>query len=228
MSSKNILPILSNSLGIRQGLTRRELLQRALTGLGVAIAAPLGASAHPVHQHIADGNVESAAATVTGDAWLPEFLNSQQNETVVGLAEAVVPGSTQVLVNRVVDRCLAVDTAENQQKFIASLNALEAESQKRYHRSIAGLSAVQSTELLSACCAVESHPPSEPGSDSSGAASKDSGKNDQTTLHEHFQNLKTWFVATYYSSEQGMRELGWTDDFYFESPPECAHPEEHR
>jgi Gluconate 2-dehydrogenase subunit 3 len=227
MSSKNILPILSNSIGIRQGLTRRELLQRALTGLGVAIVAPLGASAHPVLQHIADGNLESSAATVTGDAWQPEFLNSQQNEAVVALAEAIVPGSTQALVNRVVDRCLAVDTPENQQKFIASLNALEVESQKRYHRSIAGLSAAQNTEMLSACCTVESQPPSEPGSESSSAASKDSGKNDQTNLHEHFQNLKTWFVATYYSSEQGMRELGWTDEFYFESPPECPHPEEH-
>jgi hypothetical protein len=47
------------------------------------------------------------------------------------------------------------------------------------------------------------------------------------TLRDHFENLKDWIVATYYSSEEGMRELGWTDEFYFESPSECSHPEGH-
>jgi hypothetical protein len=229
MSSKNILPILPNAPVQRTGVTRRDLLCRVLASVGVAMAGPLDGLAHPVYRHIKDGNVESAAATIADDEWKPEFLNSQQSESVDALAEAIVPGSTQALVNRVVDRCLAVDAAENQQKFIGSLNALEAESQKRYRHPLVGLAAPQMTELLLACCGMESNQhTSQPESSRSLAASKSPAPGDQPVLREHFENLKGWFVAIYYSSEQGMRELGWTDDFYFEAPPECPHSEEHR
>jgi len=34
-------------------------------------------------------------------------------------------------------------------------------------------------------------------------------------------------VGAYYATEQGMRELGWTEDFYFEELPACQHEAEH-
>jgi len=38
-----------------------------------------------------------------------------------------------------------------------------------------------------------------------------------------FENLKGWISGAYYSSEMGMRELGWTEDRVFGSFPGCEH-----
>jgi len=35
--------------------------------------------------------------------------------------------------------------------------------------------------------------------------------------------LKEWIVGAYYSSEQGMKELGWDGNFAFEKYPTCEH-----
>jgi len=40
-----------------------------------------------------------------------------------------------------------------------------------------------------------------------------------------FENLKEWIVGAYYSSEQGMRELGWNGNYAFENYPGCEHGE---
>jgi hypothetical protein len=39
--------------------------------------------------------------------------------------------------------------------------------------------------------------------------------------------LKGWISVAYYSSEIGMKELGWTPDRVFASFPGCEHPEGH-
>jgi hypothetical protein len=39
--------------------------------------------------------------------------------------------------------------------------------------------------------------------------------------------LKAWIVGAYYSSEQGMRELGWNGNYAFESYPSCDHGDGH-
>jgi hypothetical protein len=57
---------------------------------------------------------------------------------------------------------------------------------------------------------------------SSGSAEKENPR-----LHGHFENLKGWISGAYYSSEVGMRELGWTGDRVFASFPGCEHTEGH-
>ena len=46
-------------------------------------------------------------------------------------------------------------------------------------------------------------------------------------LRDHFDHLKGWIVGAHYSSEQGMRELGWTGQSFFTSFPDCPHPGKH-
>ena len=50
----------------------------------------------------------------------------------------------------------------------------------------------------------------------------------RVTLRDHFDNLKGWISGAYYSSEVGMRELGWTGQVMFESFPGCEHPDGHQ
>lgn len=47
------------------------------------------------------------------------------------------------------------------------------------------------------------------------------------TLRDRFEHLKGWIVGAYYSSEIGMRELGWTGNVFFASFPGCEHPGGH-
>ena len=47
----------------------------------------------------------------------------------------------------------------------------------------------------------------------------------QDAHRSEFENLKEWIVGAYYSSEQGMRELGWNGNYAFENYPRCEHGE---
>jgi hypothetical protein len=228
MRERTELPIISNKLALARGLTRREMLHRLLAGLGAALAGPVAATAHPMYKHLADPvTLDAAGAKVAGEGWSPEFLDSHQNETLIAVAEAIVPGSGNAQVNRIIDLLLTVETAENQKKFTTALEALAGDCKKRFAQPMARLTAPQMNELLSACSTAKpGHPPKD-DSVLSGNGNEKSPANGPTTLRDHFDDLKGWIVATYYSSEVGMRELGWTDEFYFDSPLECSHPDGH-
>jgi hypothetical protein len=197
-------------------LSRREMVQRLLAGVGAGAAWPLVAASHPVHELLRDDAVLDEAEKLGVADWKPLVLNAQENESLTSIAESIVPGSTKAQVNRFIDLLLGVDTLEHKRSFVDSLAALEAESQKRYGKGFPSLDAHQQNMFL-ADAAV--HPANE---DSSGGAKKEN-----RGLHEHFENLKGWISGAYYSSEAGMRELGWTGDQVFESFPGCEHPEGH-
>ena len=49
-----------------------------------------------------------------------------------------------------------------------------------------------------------------------------------SALRGHFQNLKDWIAGAYYSSETGMRELGWDGNVVHAQLPGCTHPGGHQ
>lgn len=208
-----------NEPGVRPRLTRREMVQKMLQGAAIL---PLIAASHPVRcladpMTLAEADVKTAAAE-----WSPEFLNSNQNEAVTVLAEEIVPGSTKARVNRVVDLLLKVSDPVNRQKFISSLDAVDGESKTRFGQMFIGLTSVQQEELLTFFSTRQNS--SAPATDDPDARGPEAPLR---TLQDHFEHLKGWFVSIYYASEVGMRELGWTEDFYFASFPGCDHPAGH-
>ena len=199
-------------------LTRREMVQRLLAGAGAGAAWPLVAASHPIYEHLANGAIFSEADKLAAAEWMPVFLNAQQDETLAALSESIVPGSTNAQVNRFIDLLLSVDTPEHKQEFVDSLMALETESLKRFGKRFPSLAAGQQDMLLTVVSAKAAEEDS-----SAGITEKERG-----TLSGHFENLKGWISGAYYSSEAGMRELGWTGDYVFESFPGCEHPEGHQ
>ena len=214
---------------IQRPTTRREMLRRMLAGVGIAVAGPALASAHPMYRHVSNPlEMDAAFAKLEGAEWSPEFLNSHQNETLVILSEAIVPDAAKAQVNRIIDLLLTIETAQNQQAFAASLAALDNEAVARFQKDIAHLSSKQVDEVLSKCASTTSeHLPQHDDAFADWKTNQNKPASGPANLRDHFENLKGWIVATYYSSEQGMRELGWTDEFYFESPAECSHPGKH-
>lgn len=230
MKRKDEFRIVDSALQRRGIVTRRDLLKRLGGGLGAVLSVPL-AQAHPIYRHLMDPSLlDAATEQAAADEWKPQVLNADQNEALIAIAECIVPGSTKAHVNRVIDVLLTVETAGNREAVHSALTSLDVESKKRFNLSISSLQDVQRRELLSACASQSPRLPAEhDDSAPSWKTNQTIRPNGPANLRDHFEVLKGWIVATYYSSEQGMRELGWTDEFYYESPEECSDPshEEH-
>lgn len=212
-----------------RGVNRRKAMQRFLGAAGAGIALPGLASAHPIHHHLmSESTMAEADAKAADPAWQPLFLDPHQNETVIVLAERIVPNSTQAQVNRFIDLLLSVDTQENQKKFLASLGAFEHESLSRYNKPFKDLTEDQQNELLTAASTAKSGQGGEQGNWSWFAVpEKQGGEEPKLTMRDHFENMKGWVTGAFYSSEVGMKELGWTGQVFFESFPGCEHPGGH-
>jgi len=221
------LPVIRDDVGVRRGLTRREMVQRLLAGAGVGAAWPLAAASHPIHALLADDAIfREADARMAAADWTPVFLDAHQNESLIALSESMVPASGKAQVNRFIDLLLSVDTNTGQRKFVASLSAIEMESQKRFGHSLAALAEDQKNELLTIASKVDEQHKEKEAASGESSAEEHTGQS-PPTLHDHFENLKGWISGAYYSSEAGMRELGWTGDYAFESYPACDHAEGH-
>ena len=216
MGKVSALPIIQVEAAQNRRLTRREMVQRLLAGAGAGAAWPLVAASHPIYEHLANGAMFEEAEKLGATNWKPLFLNAQQEETLAALAEAIVPGSRKAQADRFIDLLLSVDTTEHKKSFVDSLAAFETESQKRFGKRFPALNTGEQNALLTD---ASTRPAKE--SVTGGDRKEDPG------LRGHFENLKGWISGAYYSSEAGMRDLGWTGDRVFEKFPGCGHPEGH-
>ncbi len=183
-------------------------------------AWPFVAASHPIHKHLTNADTLARAdASLAAADWKPQFLSSQQSETLLALSEAIVPGSAKGNVHRFIDLLLTVDTPENQRSFVHSLNAMDQEAASRWGKAFPLLGAEHQKLLLTDASTKDSL--RQEGKEDS------SGKQQPLNLRDHFENLKGWISGAYYSSEAGMTELGWTGDRAFETFPGCTHPDNH-
>jgi hypothetical protein len=202
---------------------RRQVLQAIAGSVGAGLAAPPFAKADAAHAHVA----REAAAAMAGQPAAPAgFLDAHQLETLASLAEAIVPGSSEAGVAAFVDQVLAADSQEEQRSFLSALGAIQAESLTRFGRPWLALDAAQRTVLLTAASTGPSArarrywTPGEP------VLAPPAERRPQT-LRDRFDLVKRRVAEAYYSSEKGMRELGWTGQMAHPEFPGCTHPGGH-
>lgn len=199
--------VLRKASRVGNGLNRRQMFRQLLGGAGLASVAPLGAASHSIHKHLASPEVSPRPQTRTVEVkWKPLFLDSHQSATLEILAERIVPGSTEAKVMPFVDLLLSVDTQENQKKFLASLSSFDAESLRRYGHPYKDIAEAEQNYILKVASTAQS-------------ATTKSGKPEESSLRDHFENLKGWVSHSYYSSETGMKDIGWTGQVFFTSFP---------
>ena len=190
--------------GSPRRISRRELAQILLSGLAAGFVSPLAFASHPIRKHLSNGMLLDAAdAHLSAESSKPLFLSAQQLAALDSLSEPIVPGSRQAQAASFIDLLLSADAPEVRHKFAASLSAFEAISQNTHHAAVIALTPTQLDGLLTSLSAPNS------------------------SDHQHFTHLKDWIAGAYYSSENGMRELGWTPDRVFATFPPCPHPEGH-
>jgi Gluconate 2-dehydrogenase subunit 3 len=198
---------------------RRRVIQQLAAGAGGLITFPLLASAHPVLQHLRD---QSAVGLADGRAaapdYVPEFLDPHQFATVRSLAERIIPGSTRANSAPFIDQLLTVARPDDQRQFLQALGGFEQLAIGHARVPWTDLSEPQQNDLLTLASTEKSGIPQNTGGPPQPA---------RVTIRDHFDHLKGWVVGAYYSSEIGMRELGWTGGMAFPELPGCEHPDGH-
>jgi gluconate 2-dehydrogenase gamma chain len=191
---------------------RRELFRRTLLGAAGIAAGGVSPAAAREFPSGYDASKELARS-----GWKPVFLDEHQNETLIILSDLIIPttdtpGAKEALVNRFIDRLLAAETTENQRAFLDSLAYLDGESMTRHGTAFRHLPADAQVELLGYL--GYPHSLGTWGAESGGGFPG----------HTHFTRLKDWISRAFYSSETGMRELGWDGPSHgqFEG---CEHAE---
>lgn len=213
-----------NGLGdeLSAGLGRRAVLQTLLTGAGASVAFPALALEHPMHEHLRDqARVTAAEQKAKASANAPQFLDAHQLQTLTMLAEQIVPGSTKAASAGFIDSLLTVETDARQRRFVEALSAFDGLAMAKAKRPWKSLSDADRVALLTTASTAQAGAPP-PGPPVPGSAPRASG--DVTlTARDHFDHLKGWISGAYYSSEIGMRELGWTGSMFFEKFTGCTH-----
>jgi hypothetical protein len=191
-------------------LNRRDALRRIAIGGAAAVTAPLWVETlvSAAGQHATHYQAKGAAV-----AWAPKALSAAQNETVITLAELIIPqtetaGATKANVNRFIDAVLADASSTDRQKFVDGLAWLDAQSQRDAGVPFAKASAAHQTALLRAV-----------------STNKAPSAAEQVGV-EFFQAVKSLTITGYYTSEIGMREeMGDDGNMFFMEYKGCTHPE---
>jgi hypothetical protein len=189
------------------------------------LALPSLAGGHPIAEHLHDqAKVTTADTRARAANWKPAYLDPHQVETVRVLAEKIVPGSTAAKSAEFIDSLLAVDTEQSQRGFLQALGAFEGLAITTAKKPWTSLSDADQVALLTkASTAVSGAPPGDPGAFGPRQSSTAPPADRVVTIRDHFELLKGWISGAYYSSEAGMRELGWTGTVMHEKFVGCEH-----
>ncbi len=185
-------------------VNRRSLFRAAVLGGAVAGLEPAAQAQQPLPGQTADSRAHpgESAPDLSSPSWKPAFFDAHQNETLAALADRIIPatdthGASAAQVNRFIDLLLSAESRERQQSFLNSLAFIDGESQRRYGAAFASLDAVLQNELLE----FLAYP--------SGNSQWTGETLAANTGHHHFETLKDWIADAFYSSEIGMKSLGW-------------------
>ena len=127
-------------------------------------------------------------------------LDRHSFDTLAILGEQVVPGSRDAKVPEFLDLLLEVESIETQKRFTQSLGAFEREAREAHGKPWKALTAEQATALLT----------------------RISGQPDSDMSRHAFDSIKGAVAETYYSTEVGMKELGWNGSIAFAPPGVCG------
>ena len=178
---------------------RRAVLQSLATSVGVAVFASRASAAH-VHETMAAAAKPADSATTSAAEPALQFLDPHSFDTLAILGEQIVPGSRAVQVPDFLDRLLAVESIETQKRFTQALGAFEREAREAHGKPWKALTAEQATALLT----------------------KISGQPDSDHTRQAFDSIKGAVAETYFTSEAGMKELGWNGSIAFAPPAVCG------
>lgn len=203
-------------LPVRPLLSRRDLIRASfLAAVAAALGPELVFAQDTNSQLTPTAGGEDYSKSLADPNWKPVFLSEQQNETLIALSDVVIPatdtpGAKEALVNRYLDLLISAETAQSQERFTTSLTFIDSECKRLYGVEFRALNAADKVDFL--------RPWAYPAEESfwMPGATDNSGQ-------QHLGRLKSLIAAAYYSSEIGLRELGWDGSFTHGPFLGCQH-----
>ncbi len=230
MAKTHTLPVADPAPGA--GIGRRQAVGALLTGAGASLGLPGLAQGHPLAEHAHHaGRIEEAQARAKDPKGAPGFLEGYAFGMTETLAERIVPGSSAAGCALFIDRLLTVGTQKERQRFVTALGAIDAASRDRFGVPWPELTEAQQAELLTALSAAKAGREDAawtPGTSVSEHLARTSDAEAPVTLRDQFDHLKGWVMGAYYTSEEGLRELGYDGPVFADEFPGCPHPDGHR
>jgi hypothetical protein len=218
----------ASTLEASPGVARRSVLRGLATAIAGAVVLPEETALRAQHEHGTSASAPQAAAQASQPSG---FLDEHELATLTRLSEQLVPGSAAADVPDVIDRLVAVETAETQREFLNALAAFEAEARSRYAKSWLGLTEAEQIETLGAMSKLEpAVPPAPPwsrGQPVMGSQARPAAP-PSATPRDHFDYLRGLVGRVYYATEPGMKELGWTGNVFWDRVPGCEHGDSHK
>ena len=200
-------------------MNRRDLFRSTLLGGGLLALRPGAGGQTVMPGQLADSRVHSneKPPDLTSPDWEPLFFDAHQNQTLIALSDRILPemdtpGAKVAPVNRFLDLVLSAEQPGPQREFLSGLSYIDGESRNRYRKPFVDLPTELQDELI-AFLAFERGP----GRWTQEAPEEFAG-------HRHFENLKGWISWAFYSSEIGMRALGWDGSMIAGEFRGCPHP----
>jgi hypothetical protein len=216
------LPTYSSRTQSLEGLTRREAVRRFLGGVGAPFALPLVATAHPATRHLMTLTSAPGDRDTKNVSWSPQFLSLEQDALLVAISERMLPGAGAAHVNRTIDTVMTIEAPEQQKLMTQARDTLDKQAEKKLQARMANLSPHDIDVILSFCAEQEASRTEYDDDPSAWKLNGWSTFQGTPNPRDCFEYLKGWIVASYYSSEIGLRELGWSETHAFESPSGCG------
>ena len=188
-------------------LINRRAFIRAGLGAGAAALLPGTSLAQAIEAGLTPAaRGEEGSKFLSAPDWKPAFLNHHQNETLIALADVVIPatntpGAKDALVNRFLDLLLSIEAPDSQRQFAAALESIDNESQKQFGKTFRELTVEDQIWLL------------RPWAYPRDVDRWTGGEVESISAPEHFLRLKRRIAYAYYGSEIGQKELGWDGEF---------------
>lgn len=189
-------------------LERRDWLKTAVLGSGAAAASPLVTQIAPA---------ATAEAGADG-AWKPLLFDEHQNETVVALAELIIPetdtpGAKAAKVNEYIDLMLHDVDPDKGHDFLKGLGWLDGYAIRLHDAPFVALDGADQTAILESLDAAGGSGPAGHASifetvvDAAPTAAANTDSADLAAGAAFFKRLKRLTIEGYYTSRIGIAEL---------------------
>ncbi len=205
-------------------IERRTLLKGLAAGIaGAVVAADTaaadaspGAAIHPA------GAAYAQAASAAPSA--ARLLDEHQRRTLASLAESLVPGAVAAGVVDLIDRVAAVNPPLQQRQLLNALGQFDREARTSHGARWVDLDEpVRLGILRQASQMTESRPPQPAWVKGQPLVFASEVESLPATLRDHFEYLRTAVATAYFSTEPGMKELGWVGRTAWRELPGCTH-----
>ena len=207
----------------KEGSDAGPCCRRCMAGAGASVAVPALAHEHPLHEALQNpakvGAADRKASAPALQAAAPRQAPLRDARRAVrGDRPGLDEGQGRRVHRRPRSRSSCPRRSAASSRRSARWRAWRSPSIASRGRA---LTAAEQVALLTKASTAEA-PPRGAGGPGSPAAAAGPRPAATLSIREQFEHLKGWISGAYYSTEIGMRELGWNGNVFFAQLPECG------